>query len=43
MVRKQSVTDRHRQQRRKNIAVLVALIALVVLIYVIAIVRMGGG
>jgi len=34
--------DRHRAQRRKNIALLLVLLALIGLIYAITMMRMGG-
>lgn len=35
------MSERHRQQKRKNIALLLALIALIALIYGISLMRMG--
>ena len=37
------ISERHRRQRGKNIALLVVLVALVGLFYAITLVRMGGG
>lgn len=37
------ISERHRRQRGKNIALLVALVALVGMFYAITLVRMGGG
>jgi len=40
---KRHLSETHRRQRGKNLAMLAALVGLVVLFYVVAIVRMGGG
>ncbi len=37
------LSDRHRRQRGKNIALLVVLLALVGIFYAVTLVRMGGG
>ncbi len=37
------ISEMHRRQRGKNIALLVVLVALVGLFYTITLVRMGGG
>jgi hypothetical protein len=42
MVKKYRFSRRHRQQRAKNIALLLVLIGLVVLFYLITIVKRGG-
>jgi hypothetical protein len=42
MSERQSHSDRHKKQRRKNLALLLALLGLVVVVYLVTIVRMGG-
>ncbi len=37
------LSERHRRQRGKNIALLVVLLALVGMFYAVTLVRMGGG
>ncbi len=37
------MSERHRRQRGKNIALLVVLLALVGIFYAVTLVRMGGG
>lgn len=37
------VSEQHKRQRGKNLALLAVLLGLVVLFYIITIVRMGGG
>lgn len=37
------VSEQHKRQRGKNLALLAVLLGLVVLFYIITLVRMGGG
>jgi CHASE1-domain containing sensor protein len=42
MGEQQPLSDMHKKQRRKNLALLLALFGLVVVVYLVTIVRMGG-